>query len=67
MGSQPKPPRYLRSRFDTACRTITREQAAKLLWRNRRHCWRVKTGIKFLNWFEPVLISAKPIGQNVHF
>jgi hypothetical protein len=62
-----KSPRHIRQAFDTQSRPISRDAAAKLLRSNRRYCKRVPAGLKFLNWFEPCLISPKPIDHQVNF
>lgn len=67
MESQKKPIRHIRAAFDTESRQISRARAARLLWTNRRHMRRIKAGYKFMQWFEPAIISASPILHPVNF
>lgn len=61
-----KPDVFIRSMFDTKCRTIGRNDAARLIKRNRDTARRVPVGWRFLNGMESVVISTQPINQNVN-
>lgn len=59
---------YIRSVFDVASRKISRHLAARLLRTHRNHSLRGGDfGWKFINGFEPTIISYSPIDHNVNF
>ena len=63
-----KPIIHIRSLFDTASRTIPRPMAAQLLRFHRNHSLRrIDAGWKFINGFEPTVLSRQPVTSNVNF
>jgi hypothetical protein len=59
---------FIRSVFDTSSRSISRQMAARLLRAHRKQSLRrIPAGWKFINGFEPTVISRSPVQFDVNF